>query len=123
MIKNTDEPDELISLVIKGMEDIKGENINLLDLRNIDNTVCDYFVICDGNSNTQVNAIVNSIQRVVSKAIQEKPYKIEGIENSKWVLIDYVNVVVHIFQKQTREYYDIEDLWGDAKTIIINPKN
>ena len=105
------------------MEDIKGENINLLDLRNIDNTVCDYFVICDGNSNTQVNAIVNSIQRVVSKAIQEKPYKIEGIENSKWVLIDYVNVVVHIFQKQTREYYDIEDLWGDAKTIIINPKN
>ena len=123
MIKNTDEPDELISLVIKGMEDIKGENINLLDLRNIDNTVCDYFVICDGNSNTQVNAIVNSIQRVVSKAIQEKPYKIEGIENSKWVLIDYINVVVHIFQKQTREYYDIEDLWGDAKTIIINPKN
>lgn len=123
MIKNTDEPDELISLVIKGMEDIKGENINLLDLRNIDNTVCDYFVICDGNSNTQVNAIVNSIQRVVSKGIQEKPYKIEGIENSKWVLIDYVNVVVHIFQKQTREYYDIEDLWGDAKTIIINPKN
>lgn len=123
MIKNTDEPDELISLVIKGMEDIKGENINLLDLRNIDNTVCDYFVICDGNSNTQVNAIVNSIKRVVSKGIQEKPYKIEGIENSKWVLIDYVNVVVHIFQKQTREYYDIEDLWGDAKTIIINPKN
>jgi len=123
MIKNTDEPDELISLVIKGMEDIKGENINLLDLRNIDNTVCDYFVICDGNSNTQVNAIVNSIKRAVSKGIQEKPYKIEGIENSKWVLIDYVNVVVHIFQKQTREYYDIEDLWGDAKTIIINPKN
>ena len=107
MTKNTSVPDELISLIIKGMEDIKGENISLLDLRDIDNTVCDYFIICNGNSNTQVNAITNSVQKIVSKAIHEKPYQIEGIENSEWVLMDYINVVVHIFQKQTREYYDI----------------
>jgi ribosome-associated protein len=120
MTKNTSVPDELISLIIKGMEDIKGENISLLDLRDIENTVCDYFIICNGNSNTQVNAITNSVQKIVSKAIQEKPYQIEGIENSEWVLMDYVNVVVHIFQKQTREYYDIENLWGDAKITMIN---
>ena len=120
MTKNTSVPDELISLIIKGMEDIKGENISLLDLREIDNTVCDYFIICDGNSNTQVNAITSSVQKIVSKAIHEKPYQIEGIENSEWVLMDYVNVVVHIFQKQTREYYDIENLWGDAKITMIN---
>ena len=120
MTKNTPELDELISLVIKGIENIKGENINLLDLRKIDNTVCDYFVICDGNSNTQVSAIVNSIQKVVSKGIHEKPYQIEGSENLKCVLMDYVNVVVHVFQKQTRDYYDIENLWGDAKTTIIS---
>ena len=120
MTKNTSVPDELISLIIKGMEDIKGENISLLDLRDIDNTVCDYFIICDGNSNTQVNAITNSVQKIVSKATHEKPYQIEGIENSECVLMDYVNVVVHIFQKQTREYYDIENLWGDAKITMIN---
>jgi ribosome-associated protein len=120
MTKNTSVPDELISLIIKGMEDIKGENISLLDLRDIDNTVCDYFIICDGNSNTQVNAITNSVQKIVSKAIHEKPYQIEGIENSEWILMDYVNVVVHIFQKQTRKYYDIENLWGDAKITMIN---
>tara|TARA_B100000524_G_C23583705_1_gene346345 strand:+ start:425 stop:796 length:372 start_codon:yes stop_codon:yes gene_type:complete len=120
MTKNTSVPDELISLIIKGMEDIKGENISLLDLRDIDNTVCDYFIICNGNSNTQVNAITNSVQKIVSKAIHEKPYQIEGIENSEWVLMDYINVVVHIFQKQTREYYDIENLWGDAKITMIN---
>lgn len=120
MTKNTSVPDELISLIIKGMEDIKGENISLLDLRGIDNTVCDYFIICDGNSNTQVNAITNSVQKIVSKAIHEKPYQIEGIENSEWVLMDYVNVVVHVFQKQIREFYDIESLWGDAKITTIS---
>ena len=119
MIKNTSSPDTLISLIIEGMEDIKGQNISLLDLRKIENTVCDYFIICDGNSNTQVNAIVNSVQKNVSKNIREKPYQIEGIENAEWILMDYVNVVVHVFQKHKREYYDIENLWGDAKITKI----
>ena len=120
MIKKKSSPDELIALIIKGIEDIKGENISLLDLRKIENTVCDYFIICNGNSNTQVNAIINSIQKIVSKGIQEKPYQIEGVENAEWILMDYINVVVHVFQKKTREYYDIENLWGDAKITMIN---
>ena len=119
MTKNISSPDELISLIIQGIEDIKGQNISLLDLRNIENTVCDYFIICNGNSNTQVNAIVSSVQKNVSKNIREKPYQIEGVENAEWVLMDYVNVVVHVFQKHKREYYDIENLWGDAKITEI----
>ena len=122
MIKNTSSHDELISLIIKGMEDIKGENIALLDLRNIENTVCDYFIFCDGNSNTQVNAITSSIQKIVSKSIHEKPYQIEGTENAEWVLMDYVNIVVHVFQKHKRAYYDIENLWGDANITEIETR-
>jgi len=111
--------DELIALIIQGVDEVKGHNINLLDLREIENTVCDYFIICDGTSNTHVNAIVGSIQKTVSKAIKDKPWHIEGEDNAEWVLMDYVNVVVHVFQKQIREYYDIEGLWGDAKFTTI----
>jgi ribosome-associated protein len=113
--------DELISIIIKGIDDVKGENIQLLDLRDIENTVCDYFIICSGNSNTQVNAISGSIQKIVSKEIKDKPWHIEGKGNSEWILMDYVNVVVHVFQKHARDFYDIESLWGDAKITLINP--
>lgn len=111
--------DELITLVLSGIEEVKGVDINLLDLREIENTVCDYFIICNGTSNTHVNAIVSSIQKTVSKAIKDKPWHVEGSENAEWVLMDYVNVVVHVFQKQIREYYDIEGLWGDAKVTVV----
>ena len=111
--------DQLIAQIIKGIEEVKGNNIEILDLRAIDNTVCDYFVICNGTSNTQVNAIVNSIQKIVSKALKDKPWHVEGSDNAEWVLMDYVSVVVHVFQKHIREYYDIESLWGDAKTTSI----
>lgn len=119
MQKTLTSADELISLIINGIEEVKGVNINLLDLREIDNTVCDYFVICNGTSNTHVNAIVSSIQKTVSKAIHDKPWHVEGAENAEWVLMDYVNVVVHVFQKQVREFYDIEGLWGDAKVTMV----
>ena len=119
MTKHISDSDELISLSIAGIEDIKGQNISILDLRSIENSVCDYFVICDGNSNTQVNAIVNSIQKKVSKSAHEKPYQIEGEDNAEWVLMDYINIVVHVFQKHKREYYAIENLWGDAKITEI----
>tara|TARA_R110002051_G_scaffold49428_3_gene96511 strand:- start:2997 stop:3374 length:378 start_codon:yes stop_codon:yes gene_type:complete len=111
--------DELITSILFGIEEVKGNHINILDLREIENTVCDYFIICDGTSNTHVNAIVNSIQKTVSKGLKDKPWHVEGSDNSEWVLMDYVNVVVHVFQKQTREYYDIEGLWGDAKVTAI----
>lgn len=119
MIKKEINNDQLIAQIIKGIEEVKGNNIEILDLREIENTVCDYFVICDGTSNTQVNAIVNSIQKIVSKALKDKPWHIEGSDNAEWILMDYVNVVVHVFQKHIREYYDIESLWGDAKITTI----
>ena len=119
MTKGNSTTDQLITTILEGIEDVKGQHINILDLRNIDNTVCDYFIICEGTSNTQVNAIVNSIQKKVSKELRDKPWHVEGGDNAEWVLLDYVNVVVHVFQKHIREYYDIESLWGDAVTTEI----
>ncbi|WP_406684530.1 ribosome silencing factor [Seonamhaeicola sp. MEBiC1930] len=119
MAKEKISADQLISVIISGIEDVKGQEINILDLREIENTVCDYFIICEGTSNTQVNAIVNSVQKKVSKELKDNPWHVEGEDNAEWVLMDYVNVVVHVFQKHVREYYDIESLWGDAKTTVI----
>ena len=119
MHKRKASADELITLILHGIEEVKGLDTNLLDLREIDNTVCDYFIICSGTSNTHVNAIVNSIQKTVREAIKDKPWHVEGSDHAEWVLLDYVNVVVHVFQKQTREFYDIEGLWGDAKSHLV----
>ncbi len=119
MAKENINSDALITTILEGIEDVKGKDIKILDLREIENTVCDYFIICEGNSNTQVNAIVNAVQKKVSKTLKDHPWHIEGSENAEWVLMDYVNVVVHVFQKQIRQYYDIEGLWGDAKTTVI----
>jgi len=120
MTKKIVSTDLLITEIIKGIEEVKGENITILDLRDLENTVCDYFIICDGNSNTQVSAISGSIQKIVGKNAQEKPWHVEGEGISEWVLVDYVNVVVHIFQKQIREFYALEELWGDAKITKIS---
>ncbi|OUU20819.1 MAG: ribosome silencing factor [Flavobacteriaceae bacterium TMED48] len=110
---------QLVDEIILGIENVKGENIHQLDLRELDNTPCDFFIVCSGNSNTQVSAIVNSVQKTVSKALHEKPFHTEGLDNAEWVLIDYVSVVVHVFQNQIRDYYNIEELWGDAKSTQI----
>lgn len=119
MRKNKAGANELITLIIEGAEEVKGLDISLLDLRGIENTVCDYFVICTGTSNTHVNAIVSSIQKTVSKTLHEKPWHIEGTDNASWVLMDFVNVVVHVFLQEQREFYDIEGLWGDAKVTLV----
>ncbi len=120
MTKKSVNADELIAVIIKGIDEVKGDDIKLLDLRDIENTVCDYYIICSGNSNTQVKAISGSIQKMVGKQLKEKPWHVEGEGNAEWVLMDYVNVAVHVFQKETREYYDLESLWGDAKITDIN---
>ena len=123
MAKKTISTDVLLTNIIKGREEVKGNDIEILDLRAIDTAVCDYFVICNGTSNTQVNAIVNSIQKIVSKELKDKPWHIEGTDNAEWVLMDYVSIVVHVFQKEIREYYNIEGLWGDAKITTLANKN
>ena len=119
MSKPNSNEDALISNIVLGIDNVKGIDVSLLDLRDIENTVCSYFVVCTGSSSTHVNAIVSAIKKTVSKELKEKPFHTEGNDNAEWVLIDYVNIVVHVFQKQTRDYYNIEELWGDAKTTKI----
>ena len=100
MLKKNENTRALLNEIIKGIGEMKGENINKIDLREIENSPCEYFVICSGNSNTQVSSIVNSIRKSVSKILKEKPLHIEGLRIAEWVLIDYVNIVVHVFQKK-----------------------
>ena len=105
--------------VVEGLQEIKGQNISVLDLREIENAVTDFFIIAEGNSNTQVNSLADSVHKVVRENVGDKPWHIEGRDNSEWVLMDYVTVVVHVFQKGIREFYDLEGLWGDAEITII----
>ena len=119
MAKKIESKPNLLDEIVVGIENVKGQDIQILDLREIENTPCDFFVVCSGNSNTQVSAIVGSVQKNVSKLLKEKPFHTEGYDVAEWVLIDYIDVVVHVFQKQIREYYNIEELWGDAKTTKI----
>tara|TARA_B100001996_G_C18607329_1_gene572307 strand:+ start:758 stop:1129 length:372 start_codon:yes stop_codon:yes gene_type:complete len=120
MLNKITDPNLLITEIISGIEIVKGEKINLLDLRKIENSICDYYIVCNGNSNTHVNSIANSIQKIVSKKIHEKPFNTEGISNGEWVLMDYIDVVVHVFQTHIREYYNLEALWADAITTKID---
>ncbi len=104
----------LCDAIVEGMQENKAKDIVVLDLRHIDSAVCDYFVICSGESTTQVDGISSSVVRHTRKVLKEKPWSIEGKSNREWVLLDYVSVVAHIFYKETREFYDIEELWADA---------
>ena len=122
MSKST-EKQLLIDTIVDAIQDIKGENIKIFDLGGIENSVAETFIICSGNSNTQVSSIAGNIEKKVRNEIQDRPWHVEGAENSLWVLMDYVSVVVHIFQKETREFYDIEELWGDAKITVIEDIN
>ena len=105
---------DLVNLVKKGIEEKKGEEIVTLDIYKINPSICDYFVICHANSNTQVSAIADEVQKMVKDGIGENPFHVEGKSNAEWVLIDFVSVVVHIFQKEFRSFYDLEHLWADA---------
>jgi len=115
MTETRQNADQLITQIIKSIENAKGLDIILLDLRELENTVCDYFIISSGTSNTHVEAIASLVSKEVSKELKEKPWHAEGERTAEWILLDYVNVVVHVFQKPIREHYDIEGLWGDAK--------
>ena len=108
---------DLLKQILLGIEEVKGENIVVLDLTSIENPLSKYFVICDGNSNTQVSAIANSVRKMVSKNLKEKPWKEEGMETANWVLLDYIHVIVHIFQKPVREFYNIEGFWKEAEVL------
>jgi len=110
----------LLDSIVDGMKEKKAKNITVIDLAKIENRIADYFVVCDADSNTHVNAIADSIEETVAKQTGEKPYHSEGHQNGEWILIDYINIVVHVFQKEIREYYNIEGLWGDAEIKTID---
>tara|TARA_B100000925_G_scaffold249044_1_gene199951 strand:+ start:1633 stop:2034 length:402 start_codon:yes stop_codon:yes gene_type:complete len=119
MIKASNSLKKLIDKILIGISDVKGQNIEMIDLRSIENRISDFYIVCSGTSNTHVSAILESIKKKVSRALKEKPLNIEGTDNAEWILLDYIDVVVHIFQKQVREFYNIEELWGDCKTNIV----
>lgn len=117
MVKNKakNESAYISELAIHGIQEKKGNDIVRLDLRNIHSSVSDYFVICHADSTTQVKAIANSIEDEIFKATQQEPWRKEGLQYGEWILLDYVNVVVHVFRTDKREFYGVEDLWGDAE--------
>lgn len=117
---------EIVNAAIEGLLKIKGKNLVSLDLTEIENSVCKYFIICHGDSNTQVSALADSVTKTVREETGEKVWHKEGLENSTWVLLDYSDVVIHIFQKEYRDFYKLEELWADAKLTehddVINLK-
>lgn|GEM_PF-103879 len=112
--KPVSETSVLLDCIIAGMQEIKAKDIVVMDLRKIQGAMTDYFVVCSGNSNTQVQAIAQSVEKETVKNCQDSPWHTEGLKNAKWILMDYVNVVVHIFDKEARDFYALEDLWADA---------
>jgi ribosome-associated protein len=117
MVKNKviSESAYISELAIHGIQEKKGNDIVRLDLRNIHSSVTDYFVVCHADSATQVKAIANSIEDEIYKALKQDPWRKEGLEYGEWILLDYVNVVIHVFRTDKREYYGVEELWGDAE--------
>ncbi|OJV16574.1 MAG: ribosome silencing factor [Dyadobacter sp. 50-39] len=110
---------DLTELVVKGMTEKKGLEIAILDLRKVKNSITDFFVICSGNSDTQIDALANSVEDEVYKISKTEPWQKEGKANGEWILIDYVDVVAHIFNKERRKHYDLEELWGDAEVTYL----
>lgn len=106
--------ERLVNAVVLGMQEVKGKDIVHLDLRNVPNTVCEHFIICHGDSDTQVEAIAGSVEKFCRERAEEKPWQAEGQESKGWVVLDFVDVVVHIFHREKRNYYQLEQLWSDA---------
>lgn len=122
MKKRSDEAEVLLKSVIKGIFEKKGLDVLKIDLRKLENRIADYFIICHGSSVTQVDSICDSVEDTVRKETGEKPLHIEGLENCFWVLLDYGNVVVHIFLEEQRHFYSLESLWADAAIEAMEDK-
>lgn len=110
----------LNDVIIQSIQDKKGENIVCIDLRNIPDTITDYFIICDADNSTQVKAIADHVMEETRKRLSEKPWHKEGFNELEWVLLDYVNTVVHVFHKSARKFYQLEELWNDGVVLHLN---
>lgn len=117
--KKKKEENTLLKEILNELSEAKAQDIVVMDLKGIDGPVCDYFVVCSGSSNTHVGAIASRVEKEVSRRAAEKPWHVEGTGNQQWVLMDYCDVVVHVFQPQWREFYDLEGMWGDAEITRI----
>ncbi len=117
------ETEQLIDAIVEGIQRKKGLDIIKIDLQKINHTECKYFIICHGNSNTQVDAIAHSVEDTVEELVSEKAWHKDGYRNSLWILIDYADIMVHVFQKESRRFYDLENLWADAHVELIKEDN
>ena len=106
--------EQVNDLIVDSIQDIKGKHIVKIDLRNLDEAPTNFFIICEGDSNTQVQAISNNIDKRLRQEANSRPFHVEGQTNAHWILMDYFDVVVHIFYKDTRQFYQLEDLWSDG---------
>lgn len=115
--------EQLINAILEGIQRIKGMDIIIIDLTKINHSECNYFIICHGNSTTQVDAIARSVEKTVEEMVGETAWHKDGYENSIWILLDYADVMVHVFQHETRKFYDLENLWADAAIEKIQTEN
>jgi ribosome-associated protein len=113
---------ELLEAIVNSIESIKGNQIISLNFTKIENSICDFFVICSGTSSTHVRAIQENVRKKVHKTTKQKPWHTEEDNKANWILMDYSNIILHIFQEETRTFYNLEELWGDAKKISYKEK-
>ena len=113
------ESDVLAKAIIKAIKQHKGKEVVSLDLREIETAICDFFIICHGTSSTHLSSIVDNVRKDVSKLMKERPWHTEGESNKEWILMDYFDVVVHIFNQEKRDFYKLENLWADAQIKCI----
>ena len=108
------ENEQIVDKIVEGIQERKGKNIIVVNLTKLQESPCSYFVICEGDSSVHVGSIANSIKDWVRDEIKVKPYATDGFENSEWIAMDYGHIIVHVFQRHIRAFYDIEHLWADA---------
>jgi len=123
MTKGKGETDKILDGVLEGIQRIKGKEILIVDLNTINHTECGYFVICHGTSTTQANSIAQSVEETVKELTGVDVWHRDGYRNSIWILLDYGDIMVHVFQKEARDFYNLEGLWADAKTTKIKEDN
>jgi len=113
--KNQVPAEQLLEVIVNAIQDVKGEDIRSFDLRNLSHAVADFFVVCHGNSHTQAQALARRIEEETEKTLNQSVWHREGVQNAEWILLDYVDIVVHVFYRDARPFYGLEDLWADAK--------
>lgn len=109
----------LREVIVEGLQEKKAQDITILDLRSINNSIADFFIICTGSSDTQIDAISSSVEKMVLEKLQERPHMMEGRTNREWILLDYIDIMVHVFNRDRRSHFALEELWGDAEITHI----